>query len=84
MQKILKEYKSLFDGTLGEVFEQIRQLTPRKERNRPEGYIPYRAGSGSLEVVKDHVEIMLKIGVIDPATTPWASPALLALKKDGT
>ncbi|KAK3083976.1 hypothetical protein FSP39_006179 [Pinctada imbricata] len=34
--------------------------------------------------VETHVSDMLRRGVIEPSTSPWASPIVLAKKKDGT
>lgn len=74
---------SLYDGTLGEAVatEKNIDLTEGGKRARQ---FPYRAGTGPREVVKDHVEKMQMIGIIEPIITPWDSPVVLATKKDGT
>lgn len=36
------------------------------------------------QVVKDEVDKMIKSGVIEPSTSPWASPVVLCTKKDGS
>lgn len=81
--QILRKYPSLYDGTLGEIraTEHIIDLTEGAEPIRQP---PYRTGIGARAVVKTEVDKMLKKGVIEPATTPWASPVVLAPKKDGT
>ena len=51
--------------------------TPFKERNwriRPQQY----------EEVRKHLQEMLDIGAIQQSTSPWASPVVLVLKKDGS
>ena len=50
---------------------------PVKERLR-------RADIGKRKIVEDETEKMLKAGVIEPSTSPWASPIVLVTKKDGT
>ena len=37
-----------------------------------------------LDVIDDHVETMLKTGVCEPSTSPWASNVVLVKKSDGT
>lgn len=83
INKILNNYNILYYATLGEVVstEHVIDLI---EGAKPIRQLPYRAGPGSREVVKDHVEKILKLGVIGPATIPWASPIVLVPKKDGT
>ena len=45
---------------------------------------PYRVGTESLKVLEDHINLQLAADVIEPAQSEWASPVLLAPKKDGT
>ena len=37
-----------------------------------------------LDVIDDQVETMLKTGVCEPSTSPWASNVVLVKKSDGT
>ena len=48
-------------------------------RSRPRRMAPHRR-----EVVDVHVKRMLEMGVIEESDSPWASPVVLAAKKDGT
>lgn len=36
------------------------------------------------ETVKDEIDKMLQNGIIEPSTSPWASPIVLVTKKDGS
>ena len=45
---------------------------------------PYRVPSHQRDKVQQHIETMLKQGVIQPSTSPWADPVVLVQKKDGT
>ena len=43
-----------------------------------------RAGPKAREIEQEEVSKMLTAGVIEPATTEWASPVVLVPKTDGT
>lgn len=45
--------------------------------------LTYRDGPGAREFVKKEVYKMLKLGVIEKVTTPWASTVVLEPKKEG-
>ena len=52
--------------------------------SRPINAVPYRTGPKEREAIKKHVEEMLKDNIIQPSTSPWASPLVLVPKKDGS
>ena len=45
---------------------------------------PYRLPFSQRTIVQEHIENMLKAGVIEPSQSPWASPIVLVDKKDGS
>ena len=45
---------------------------------------PRREPLGHKEVIKQEIQKMLDKDVIEPSTSPWASPVVLVKKKDGT
>ena len=45
---------------------------------------PRRLPLGKRQVKKQEIESMLERGVIQPSTSPWASPVVLVTKKDGS
>ena len=45
---------------------------------------PYRLPFSQREMVQEHIENMLKAGIIEPSQSPWASPIVIVDKKDGT
>ena len=51
---------------------------------RPIKQPPRRVPVHKKKEVQEEVEKMLKRGVIEPCDSPWASPIVLAAKKDGT
>ena len=45
---------------------------------------PYRAGPQAREQIDTEIQRMLKMDVIEPATSPWSSPIVLIPKPDGS
>ena len=45
---------------------------------------PYRKSQQERQQIKDEVEIMLKLGIIEKSSSPWNSPVIIVPKKDGT
>ena len=45
---------------------------------------PYRLPFSQRKLVEQHIQDMLKAGVIEPSQSPWASPIVIVDKKDGT
>ena len=45
---------------------------------------PYRLPFLQRKLVEEHVDKMLKDGIIEPSQSPWASPIVIVDKKDGT
>ncbi|CAF0725133.1 unnamed protein product [Brachionus calyciflorus] len=45
---------------------------------------PYRKSYAEREQIKQEIPEMLENGIIEPSTSPWASPVLIIPKKDGT
>jgi Reverse transcriptase (RNA-dependent DNA polymerase) len=55
-----------------------------QENAKPAYQAPYCAGKQSREIERQEVDRMLKAGVIEPATSEWASPVVLITKNDGS
>ena len=55
----------------------LEDETPFKEKPRP---IP----QGMFQEVKEHIDQLLDLGIIEPSTSPWSSNVVLAKKKDGS
>jgi hypothetical protein len=72
----------MWDGRLGQVHTTAHriQLTPGA---KPAYSQPYRAGAKACEAESVEIHRMLRAGVIEPATSEWASPVVLVLKPDG-
>jgi hypothetical protein len=78
---MLRKQRTMWNGRWGQVQTTAHriQLTPGA---KPAYSQPYRAGAKARE--KESVEIhrMLRAGVIEPATSEWASPVVLVPKPD--
>ena len=85
LRSLLLEYRDIFSskdkplGQTGLVEHQIDTGTSRPIKQRPR-----REAIGRQPMVKEELEKMLSQGVIEPSTSPWASPIVLVTKKDGS
>ena len=70
-------------GHLGEITatEHRIRLAPG---TKPIRQAPYRQGHRGRDVQAGEIAKMLEAGVIEPATSEWASPVVLVPKKDGS
>ena len=73
----------MFSGKLGTI-KVAKHHIKLKPGTAPIHQAPYRAGPDKREKIRAEIEYQLKAGVIEPASTEWASPVLLAPKKDDT
>ena len=82
---LLKKYKTIFAaskkdlGRTNLVKHRINTGTAPPVRKPPP-----RLPLGKRQVEKDEIHSMLERGVIQPSTSPWASPVVLVTKKDGS
>jgi hypothetical protein len=73
----------MWSGQLGEL-SIIKHHIDLQENAKPAYQAPYRAGKQSREIERQEVDRMFKAGVIEPATSEWASPVVRITKKDGS
>ena len=83
VRALLEKYSSMWDGKLGEIklTEHRIDLMPDA---RPFAQPPYRAGPKARQIEQEHVDKMIREGVIEPAQSAWASPVVLVPKSDGS
>ena len=74
-----------FDSTLTDLpgRTELVEFTIETEDERPVFVRPYPLPYAKAQVVKDEVESMLKLGVIERAASPYNSPIVLVRKPDG-
>ena len=85
MENVLGEYRGLFANDLSEL-----GLTSQAEHRIQTGnaapikQLPRRLPHALRPVVEEQVKEMLQYEVIEPSSSPWASPIVLVKKEDGT
>ena len=83
-KKLIDEFAEIFskgDEDLG-ISKYTHKITlsddtPTKSR-------PYRVPYKQLKIVEEHLDQMLRMGVIRKSNSPWASPVVMVEKSDGT
>ena len=82
VREFLSPFSELWSGQLGTV-----RLTEHRIKLKPDSEPvfsqPYRAGPKARDIEQEEVSKMLNAGVIELATTEWASPVVLVPKSDG-
>ena len=79
---LLRDFAHLFTdlpGTTNVLKHDIKTTTDRPIRIGPR-QIPF----AMIDTVRDEIENMLKLGVIEPSTSPYSSPIVIVKKKDGS
>ncbi|CAF1473310.1 unnamed protein product [Adineta ricciae] len=72
------ESKEITDST------KLRHRIQIKENTQPINVGPYRCAPVRRKIIEDNIDEMLNEGIIRPSNRTWASPIVLAPKKDGT
>lgn len=80
---ILEKYSSIFKHEKGKtsIVKHRINLTPESQ---PINLPPYRYAPARRRVIEDNIQEMLQQEIIRPSHSPWASPVVLAPKKDGS
>lgn len=82
---VLKEFKDCFARSEDELgrFTAAKHIVPTKEGVIPIYQNPRSSAYKEREIVQEKVKMLVKKGVAEPATGPWASPVVLVKKKSG-
>ena len=83
---LLKKHKSVFyDGnTLPIVRVGVEHTIKLKEDTSPTAFRPRRLSKELADEVREHIDKLMKDGVIRESNSPWASPIVCARKADGS
>ena len=83
LREVIQSFSDIFrkqSGRTKMVRHQIKLMPNSKPYNSP----PYRCAPAKREVIEQNLKEMKEQGVVEPSKSPWASPVVLAPKKDGT
>jgi transposase InsO family protein len=81
--QMLAKHRSMWNGRLGHVHSTSHRID-LLPGSRPVHCQPYRAGPRAREIGLAEIQRMLDAGVIERATSEWASPIVLVAKPDGS
>ena len=81
LEELLQKYDKIFDTTPGH--SDVIQHQIATGEAKPVFHPPYRIPATWQGKVRREIEEMLKAGIITPSTSPWTSPIIPLLKKDG-
>lgn len=82
--EMLEEFKSLWNGYLGRIYESNHRIDLLNDNVRPVHSAPNLAGPTERQFAAANINQMLAKKVIESATTEWAAPILFATKKHGS
>lgn len=83
LDALISKHHALWEGKLGliKATEHRIQLKPGV---KPVRLNPYRMGTPSRQIVREEINKMKEMGVIEPSSGEWASPIVLVPKPDGS
>jgi hypothetical protein len=83
LKKVIQSFSGIFrkqNGRTNMLRHQIKLIPDSKPCNSP----PYRYAPAKRQVIEQNLKEMKEEGIIEPSKSPWASPVVLAPKKDGS
>ena len=82
LKKLIQSFARIFEknGRTTMLRHQINLIPGSKPINSP----PYRVAPAKRKIIEENIKEMMEQGIIEPPESPWASPLVLAPKKDGS
>lgn len=81
LTEMLKTFSGLFDGRLGRTSLVEHEIVTGDAK--PVHLAPYRTSPAKKELIESQIKDMLKDGIIEPASGPWAAPVVIVPKHSG-
>ena len=83
LQNVLSEFADTFSNNPGKTTLTKHEIHLEPD-TRPIRLHPYRVSSSKSDAMKKEIDEMLKLGVIEPSSSPWSAPVVLIPKPDNT
>uniref|UniRef100_A0A3B3HIN5 Gypsy retrotransposon integrase-like protein 1 n=3 Tax=Oryzias latipes TaxID=8090 RepID=A0A3B3HIN5_ORYLA len=84
LQRLLQEMPGLFRDGPGQTTLIKHTIRLQRPETPPIRQRPYRIPERLVGVLKDEIQRMLDLGVIEPSRSEWSSPMVMVPKKDGS
>ena len=83
LQRLLCQYSEIFNDNPGKTNLCTHKIE-LKPGTRPIRLSPYRVHPQKADQIRQELDLMIKMGVIEESNSPWASPVVLIPKPDGS
>ncbi len=83
LSDLVQSYPQVFTNTPGRT-NKLQHHIEVQPGSKPRNSAPYRYAPARRQIIEDKINEMLHDNIIVPSKSPWASPVVLATKKDGT
>ncbi len=81
LTELLETFRGLFDGHLGHTSLIEHEINSGDAK--PVHLAPYRTSPAKKELIESQIKDMLREGIIEPASGPWAAPVVIVPKQSG-